>query len=76
MLLWISLLTEMEIFRPVGKKSFMNRKQFYLSLTKQKRTKHMKILSHVYHAATQLSESDSFFHSRLKLHKGCISCIF
>lgn len=32
MLLWISLLTEMEISMPVGKKnSSMNMKQFYLN---------------------------------------------
>lgn len=53
---------------PMGKKLHEHEAiLFKLSLTKQKITKHMKILSHVYHAASQLSESDSFFHTRLKL---------
>lgn len=63
MLLWISLLTEMEISMPGGKKKLGEHEAilFKLGLTKQKIIKYMNILSHVYNAAAQLSESGFFF---------------
>lgn len=66
----------MEISVPVDKKILHGHEAilFKLGLTNRKLIKYINILSHAYPEVTQLSESGSFFHSRLKLHKekGCI----